>query len=195
MSKIWKYLDVPNHQEISDEVYQYIADHTDVLLGKNYLVDQPIYQMLNACPLLSNFLISRDLTPKRLAIIVCLNEDIIPRHRDTDGADPDSMDPHVRILWPVKNCQGSKTQIWKAPVGAGESAIDSNGVLYTELKDQECEFVEEFELSSPVLFDASCIHSVQPNANLSGPRVSFTIGFDRDLPISKSVKAWFGFQR
>ena len=191
MKLAYKFLDVENHQAISEEVYKYIVDHTDAMLSKNYFNDQSIHHMLSHCPLLIEFLNSRHLVPKRLATIVCANKDTLTIHKDSDG-----VDSYVRILWPVRNCQGSKTKIWQVPDGAGTLASDTNGILYTEFPiNQERELITEFELVSPVLFDASCVHSVHPDPELSGHRISFTIGFDRDLPISKSIKAWFGFQR
>ena len=186
-----KFLNIPDHQKISDEVYKYIVDHTDALSSKNYFNDQSIHHMLSYCPLLVEFLNSRHLVPKRLATIVCANKDTLSIHKDSDG-----VYPYIRILWPVKNCQGSKTKIWQVPDGAGKLASDTNGILYTEFsKDQERELIDEFELVSPVLFDASCVHSVHPNTDLEEHRISFTIGFDKELPISKSIKAWFDFQR
>jgi hypothetical protein len=197
MNKIWKYLDIDAHQAISDEVYQYLADYTDVLLGEKYFVDQSIHHMLRHCPLLAEFLNSCYLVPERLATITCLSHDEINIHKDFDGEDP-----YVRILWPVKNCQGSKTKFWKVPSGAGHLTIggygtrDGSGITSIAFpKNDDYEVIDEFELSSPLVFDGSVAHSIHPNPNLSGLRVSFTIGFDRDLPISKSIKAWFGFQR
>ena len=190
MSKIWKYLNVANHQEISDEIYQYIVDHTDRLLDHHYFVDHSIPHMLRYCPLLTNFLNSRYLMPTRLASIVCSNDAMIPMHRDSDGEHP-----YVRILWPIKNCQGSKNKFWKAPDGVGKLTSDTNGTLYTEFpKNQEYKLIDEFELSSPLVFDTSCIHSVEPNVDLPGSRISFTIGFDQDLPISKTIRAWVDFE-
>jgi len=191
MKLAYKFLDVENHQDISEEVYKYIVDHTDAMLSKNYFNDQSIHHMLSHCPLLAEFLNSRHLIPERLATIVCADNDIVSMHKDNDG-----VDPYVRILWPVRNCQGSMTKLWQVPDGAGKLTSDTNGILYTGFPmDQERELITEFELVSPVLFDASCVHSVHPNPKLSGRRISFTIGFDRDLSISKSIKAWFGFRR
>lgn len=191
MKPIYKFLNINNHQAISDEVYKYIVDHTDALLCKNYFNDQPIHHMLSYCPLLAEFLNSRHLIPERLATIVCANNDDVVMHKDSDG-----VNSYVRVLWPIRNCQGSKTKIWKVPDGAGKLTSDTNGVLYTEFpKDQERELIDEFELLSPVLFNASCVHSVHPNTDLEGHRITFTIGFDKDLPISKSINAWFDFQR
>jgi hypothetical protein len=146
MKLAYKFLDVENHQAISEEVYKYIIDHTDALSNKNYFNDQSIHHMLSHCPLLVEFLNNRHLVPKRLATIVCASKDILRMHKDSDGADS-----YVRILWPVKNCQGSKTKIWRVPDGAGKLASDTNGILYTEFSiDQDRELIDEFELVSPV---------------------------------------------
>jgi hypothetical protein len=191
MRPIYKFLEIENHQDISEEVYQYIITQTDALTSKHYFVSQPINHMLSHCPLLVEFLQTRQLVPRLLATIVCRTNEQLKIHRDNDG-----VDPYVRILWPIKNCQGSKTKIWQVPEGAGELISEPNGTLHTEYsEDQERELIDEFELVSPVLFDASCVHNVCPDPELAGHRISFTIGFDRDLPISKSIKAWFGFQR
>jgi hypothetical protein len=191
MRPIYKFLNIDNHQEISNEVYQYTVDHTDVLLCKNIFVDQDIGQMLHYCPLLNDFLNIYKLIPKRLAIIVCPKNSEITMHKDNDG-----VDPYVRILWPVQNCQGSKTKIWAVPKDAGTVMLDTNGIVYTGfLAEQKRLQIDEFELSQPVLFNASCAHSVHPAPGSTETRISFTMGFDRDLPISNSIEAWseFGF--
>jgi hypothetical protein len=191
MRPIYKFLNIDNHQVIGDEVYQYVVNHTDRLLDSHYFVDHTVHHMLSYCPLLAEFLNSRHLIPERLATIVCANNDIVSMHKDNDG-----VDSYVRILWPVRNCQGSMTKLWQVPDGAGKLTSDTNGILYTEFTmDQPREQIGEFELSLPLVFDASCVHSVHPNTDLDGHRISFTIGFDKDLPISKSIKAWFDFQR
>ena len=186
MKPIYKFLNINNHQEISNEVYQYIVDHTQVLLLENPFVLKDIGQMLNYCPLLNDFLNIYKLIPKKLAIIL-----VFPKnsensmHKDLDGADP-----YVRILWPVRNCQGSITKLWQVPDDAG-TLINTNGIVYTAFPwDQPREQIDEFELLSPVLFNASCAHSVHSAPESTQTRISFTIGFDRDLPISKSIEAW-----
>ena len=186
MSPIYKFLNIDNHQVIGDEVYQYTVDHTQVLLLKNLFVDQDIGKMLHYCPLLNDFLNIYKLIPKRLAIIVCPKNSEITMHKDNDGADP-----YVRILWPVRNCQDSMTKLWQVPDDAGTLTVDANGIVYTRFpSDQKRSQIDEFELSHPVLFNASCAHSVHPAPGSTKKRISFTIGFDRDLPISKSIEAW-----
>jgi hypothetical protein len=197
MISIYKFLNINDYHLISNEVYQYTVDHTQVLLLENPFVDQDINKMLYYCPLLNGFLNTYKLIPKRLAIIVCAENSKIKMHKDNDG-----IEPYVRILWPVRNCQGSRTRLWNVPDGAGTVSIDTNGIVYTDFSiDQERELIGEFELLSPVLFNASCAHSVDPaprkqikigfNRPYYKPiRISFTIGFDRSLSISKSIDAW-----
>jgi hypothetical protein len=188
-----KFLDVGNHHIISDEVYNYVINRTEVLTAKpfQYYTDLPINHVLQHCPALVEFLNSRHLVPARLAVIVVDSRDTVDLHIDNDGSSP-----YVRILWPIKNCEGSETRFFSVPEGAGRLEADPNGTIVTGFeRNQPCEQIDAFELTSPVLLDVSVPHSVHPNTERKGWRISFTIGFDRDLPISKSIKAWFGFQR
>ena len=183
---MYKFLNIDNHQKISKEVYHYICVHTQVLALQNVFVDQDINHMLSCCPQLAEFLSQRSLVPRRLATIACAGSSDIEMHKDNDG-----IMPYIRILWPIQNCEGSKTKIWAVPKDAGTVMLDTNGIVYTEFPaDQKRLQINEFELSQPVLFNASCAHSVHPAPGSTNTRISFTIGFDRDLPISKSIEAW-----
>ena len=179
-------MNVSSHQKISNEVYKYIVDHTQILALENIFVDQDIDHMLSRCLRLAGFLSYHNLVPKRLATIVCASSSEIEMHKDNDG-----IMPYIRILWPIRNCQGSKTKIWSVPKDAGTVMVDTNGIVYTGFpSDQKRSQIDEFELSHPVLFNASCAHSVHPAPGSTQTRISFTMGFDRDLPISKSIEAW-----
>ena len=195
MSSIWRYLTVDNHQLIGDEIYNFLLTQFDSLphrpTNSSYYFGLNVSHTLKNCPLLAKFLSEQQLNPLVIAIVICNNQNKLELHIDLDGADP-----YVRILWPVKNCQGSKTQFWRVPEGSGKFISDNNGVLFTDFPpDQERELIDEFELTAPLVMDASVPHSADPDPDLDGDRISLIIGFDRDLPISKSVKAWFGFQR
>ena len=186
MNKVYRFIEIDKHEEISNEVYQYIVDHTQVLRLEHIFVDQDIDHMLNCCPKLSDFLSKHNLVPKRLATIVCASSSEIEMHKDNDG-----IMPYIRILWPIQNCQDSKTKIWAVPKEAGTVMLDTNGIVYTGFpSDQKRLQIGEFELSQPVLFNASCAHSVHPALGSTETRISFTMGFDRDLPISNTISAW-----
>jgi hypothetical protein len=186
MIQSYRFINIDRYQDISNEVYEYIVAHTQVLDLANVFVDQPIDHMLSVCTLLAAFLSQHDLVPHRLATIVCAGSAEVEMHKDNDG-----QSPYVRILWPVRNCLGSKTKIWAVPKDAGAVMLDTNGIVYTGFPaDQKRLQIDEFELSQPVLFNASCAHSVHPAPGSTETRISFTMGFDRNLPISKSIEAW-----
>ena len=187
MQSTHKFLNVDNYQVISDEIYQYVVSHTQVLRLEYIFVDQYIDHMLSCCPLLTEFLNNHKLVPKRMAVVVVAASNKIEMHRDTDGR----FNPYIRILWPIKNCQGSKTRIWFVPKHDGTVVWYPNNTMYTRFSaDQKRLQIDEFELSQPLLFDASYAHSVDPAPGSTEIRISFTMGFDRDLPISKSIQAW-----
>jgi hypothetical protein len=194
MSDIWRYLNIDNHQPIGDEMYNFLLTQSDSLpprpTNRSYYFGLNVTHALKNCPLLAKFLIEQQLAPVVMAIVICNNHNKLELHTDLDG-----VDPYVRILWPVKNCQGSKTQFWQVPEGSGQLHSDK-GILFTAfLEDHKQELIAEFELNAPVVMDVSVPHCAYPNPELEGDRISLIIGFDRDLPISKSVKAWFGFER
>ena len=93
---------------------------------------------------------------------------------------------------------GSHTKFFDIPIEYLQLEYDpvgSTSSYFTITESRDWSSLGEVELTQPVIFDASVAHAVYPAPNATGHRISFTIGFDRDLPISKSVKAWFGFQR
>ena len=63
--------------------------------------------------------------------------------------------------------------------------------------DRDWRFIGEVELTSPIVFDGSTAHAVhcapRPYAvpvHTDWFRITFTIGFDRSMPISNLVSAW-----
>ena len=191
MRPVYKFLNIDNHQVISDQMYDFVVNHTDILTPKTptFFTDVNIAHALTYAPLLKEFLDIRCLTPTKMSVIVVPADTAPYLHVDT-------VDPFVRILWPVRNTAGSCTKFYDIPRDCLELTSFLDGVLYYNItKKRDWPQLTEFELSSPLVFDASVAHAVHPAPNATGHRISFTIGFDRDLPISKSVKAWFGFQR
>ena len=65
----------------------------------------------------------------------------------------------LAINIPFENCEGSITKFWKNknPVVIKKTP---NGYPYADLKKEECDQIDEFKLSRPVLFNASIPHSV-----------------------------------
>ena len=193
MKLVYKFYDVENHQAISDEVYNYVVNHTEILKPKTpvFFNDVSIMSMLRHAPLLKDFLQQRLLEPRQISVVVVPSDMDPYLHVDT-------IDPYVRLLWPVKNCMGSHTKFFDIPkeyLQLEYDPVGSTSSYFTITESRDWSSLGEVELTQPVIFDASVAHAVYPAPNATGHRISFTIGFDRDLPISKSVKAWFGFQR
>ena len=193
MRLVYKFYDVDNHRTISDEVYNYVINHSDILTSNNpvFFNDVDIFSMLTHTPMLVNFLQQLSLVPQQIAVVVVPPGDKPQLHVDT-------VDPYVRILWPVKNCIGARTKFYDVPreyLELEHNTMGASNIYYKITEQQEWPSLGEIELTQPVIFDASVAHQVLPAPSATEHRISFTMGFDRDLPISKSVKSWFGFQR
>jgi hypothetical protein len=193
MKLVYKFYDVDNYQAISDEVYDYVVNHTETLKSKTpvFFNDVDVFHMVKHTPMFTKFLQQHSLIPKQIAVVVVLPNALPDLHVDT-------IDPYVRLLWPVKNCTGARTKFYDVPrecLKLEHNTRGSSNIYYTIIEQRDWASLGEVELTQPVIFDASVAHEVHPAPNATEPRISFTIGFDRDLPISKSIKAWFGFQR
>jgi len=193
MKLVYKFYDVDNHQAISDEVYNYVVNHSDILTARTpiFFNDVAIHSMLTHTPMLVDFLQKSSLVPDKIAVVVVAPDAKVTLHVDT-------VDPYVRLLWPVKNCTGARTKFYDVPrecLKLEHNILGSTSLYYTITEQRKWASLGEIELTQPVVFDASVAHTVYPAPRATEHRISFTMGFDRDLPISKSVKAWFGFQR
>jgi hypothetical protein len=193
MKLVYKFYDVKNHQAIGDEVYNFVVNHSNILTPSRpvYFNDVSIPDMLTHTPMLVDFLQQSSLVPKQIAVIVVAPGAKLQLHVDT-------ADPYVRILWPVKNCAGARTKFYDVPreyLELERNSRDSSNIYYGITEQREWPSLGEIELTQPVIFDASVAHEVLPAPDATEHRISFTIGFDRDLPISKSVKSWFGFKQ
>ena len=193
MKLVYKFYDVENYQAISDEVYNYVVNHTEILKPRVpvFFNDVSIPHILKYSPSLTKFLNQKLLIPDLISVVVVPPGEKPYLHVDT-------IDPYVRLLWPVKNCTGARTKFYDVPRECLELEHNTKGssnIYYNIIEQRDWAPLGEIELTQPVIFDASVAHAVHPAPDATEPRISFTMGFDRDLPISKSVKAWFGFQR
>jgi len=190
MSKCFKFLNVKNHQILSDEVYDYLNKRTNLLS-----VPQPLFfNELNVKDILKNvksvreFLTKNNLVAKRFIVI------IVPPSDQPDNLHFDRLEPYVRILWPIRNCKKSVTKFFDAdPAKAQIEYLDNNIPYYGFNHVDNLRMIDKFELKSPLVFDSGVAHSVHPAPNATKARISFSIGFDEDLEISQSVDSWSDF--
>ena len=200
MQKPFEFLDIPNHSQVSEEMLQFVEQHTDIVNDcPQFWNPVDISTVLAHVPSLKHFLAQIKLIPIQISVIVFDPSTMYTRIHS------DPLDTYVRLLWPVKNCLGSVTRFYDIPQhlmvegnktewkDISKKHLDhytnvDQGVYYPPL-NSEWPVIDQLELSAPVAFDGSVPHGVYPAAE-PGIRISFSVFFDPNLPISKYVKAW-----
>jgi hypothetical protein len=187
------YLNVDNHNTISTQLANYVVAQTDLLASRPWCTfsEVSVSHVLQHVPLLKDFCQQKMLNPVFMAVII-----VAPAVKDNPGIHVDSEYPWVRILWPVYNCIGTLTKLYHASENTYDEVCDRSVAsvpYYMIKKDAVVQQIDSFELRQPVVFDTGTPHSVYRSADCRGPRISFTMGFDRDLEISKSIQAWLNF--
>lgn len=190
MSKCFKFLNVKNYQTLSNEVYDYLNKRTNLLST----VQPLFFNELNVKDVLKNvksvreLLTKNNLVAKRFIII------IVPPSHQPNNLHFDRLEPYVRILWPIRNCEKSVTKFFDADPALVQIEYLENKIPYYGIYDMEnLRMIDKFELKSPLVFDSGIAHSVHPAPNSTKTRISFSIGFDEDLEISQSVDRWSNF--
>ena len=193
MQRTHKLLDIPNYQRVSDEIYNFVLNHTDLLSGKEKFCfhEVDVADTLKHTPLLQKFLKEKLLQPTMIGIIVTHADS--PSNLHADFVDTLTT-TYIRMLWPVRNCHGSRTVFYNVPKEHLTIVDQPNGITYYNIPtDQNWEYLDEFELASPVVFDTIVPHEVVPCPNSTNHRISCSIGFNKDLLLSKSFDAWDKF--
>ena len=200
---LFLYLNVDNHKAISADLANYVVKHTDLLASKPWCIfsEVEVSHVLEHIPLLKDFCEQKMLDPVFMAVII-----VAPDDKDHLGIHVDSDRPWVRMLWPVYNCIGSLTKLYHGSENTYDQVRDRSGsvVPYYMTKkntltvsipgiETVVQQIDSFELKQPVVFDTGTLHSVYRVPNSRGPRISFSMGFDRDLDISNSMQAWLNF--
>lgn len=166
--KIYNHIEVENQQLISDKLYDYLVNHTEVFTDKMFWNDLDTKTVLEYVPELSKVLHDMQLEPKDIAAIYA--EPYMQGGVHVDD------DPDVRLLWPVRNCLGSLTKFFHAEEKDRERLSLPNGKIYIGISDpSKCEQIGEFELITPVVFDPNIPHGIYTNMNCSEPRITVTI--------------------
>jgi hypothetical protein len=211
MKKPFKFLNLQNHEQVSQEILLFLEHHT------NLINDCPqfwnlveINTVLQHVPSLKKFFTRYKLMPIQMSVVIFDPKTMYTRIHS------DPLETYVRLLWPVKNCLGSFTKFYDIPkeflvkgTPYNWKDLDKNkldhytnieqGVYYATL-DREWPQIDQFELSSPIVFNGAVPHGVNPapSNELSKDsasvhqdfRISFAVFFDQNLPISKSIDAW-----
>jgi hypothetical protein len=194
MTTAYKFLNVKDHHIVSEQMFAFIRDHSGLLvLDPQFWTDLDVKTVLDHVPALKKLLKRNQLSPQQIAVIIVDPDPDAIIHTDT-------LVPYVRILWPVKNCAGSKTKFYDIPrsfLKVEPPGKASTNIACYPTVERDWRHIGEVELTSPIVFDGSTAHAVhcapRPYAvpiHTDWFRITFTIGFDRNLPISNLVSVW-----
>ena len=177
MTITYKFLDVPDHQQISNDVYKYMVRHTNFLKTSEFWNWTDYKDLLRHVPALDAWLQSKNLNPDMIAIIQSYwnmeqEANLNSLHVDVDQA--------LRILWPIKNCHGTTTKFYDIGSQYLKLTTLEEGTEYYEITSAgPWNVIDEFELCQPVLFNPGVAHCIFLNRKMTQPRWSMTIGFDK----------------
>ena len=174
---IYKYIDVDKQEYISNKIYEYISKNT-LILHKRYMWnDISVSLLLNHVPELAielKKIINHDIT--MISVIYMDAGRIGGTHIDTGPYD-------YRVLWPIKNCQGSYTKFYDLNGNNINVGYGKNGDKYLGVEEVNPLIeIESIELIKPVVFNTNLPHAVHTNPECDGPRITVTIGFG-DYPL------------
>lgn len=167
---IYKFVNIPNCQLISDKMYSYIVDSTDILGGEAIWNWTNTEQVLRAVPELGKAITDLGLEIERISIIKTEPKANIRIHID--------YDKEPRMLWPIRNCVGSFTNFFKVdPENIVEKRGVKNDIYYLILRPELAEQIDSLELVAPVIFKPWVAHGVWSNQEFNEPRLTMTIKF------------------
>ena len=190
MKSIYKFLNIKNHEKLSNEVYDYLNKRTKLLSAPQpiFFSDLDVKDVIKNVKSVREFLTKHKLVAKRFMVI------IVAPGNQTQNLHFDRLEPYVRILWPIRNCQGSTTKFFNSDPAKAQIAYLKNKIPYYDPGDftTSC-VIDQFELTQPLAFDSGVAHSVHTASDVTKHRISFSIGFEENLKISQSVDSWSNF--
>lgn len=172
---IYKFIDIENYELISEKVYKFVVEKTPIMQENAVWNFLPKDQVLSEIPeLLETFKKLGDLVPLHLSVVKCRPNINIKMHIDSDT--------HARILWPIKNCEGSYTRFFEVQDVNVEKRYGVKQDLYYHINNvEDAKLIESVELIKPIIFKPWIPHGVWPNPNCTEPRLTLTIKFSKSL--------------
>jgi len=177
-----KFLDIPDHELISNAVYDYVVNHTKILQKPVFWNPLDPEQVFIHVPNMARWFNSKGIKPNTMALIYIKYPAPNLTHKDADI--------NFRMLWPVRNCAGSHTIFYDIDKKYFRRTY-ADGEWYWELTQNAPRKTVDFvELTQPIVFNPTLPHNIVLNQKLDGPRLSLTIGFDNHDPHSLSMDVW-----
>jgi hypothetical protein len=169
---LFKLLDVENYQLISDKIYDYVVNQTDILKTQYDWNNLKVADVSKHVPEL--FETCKNIIPVPIEML-----SIVYRNSGDDGKI--HIDDGIRIyrlLWPIRNCQGSYTKFYDIGNNTVKRHYNPNGNSFlTIVGPNPYKEIVSVELIKPMVFHTKTAHGIFTNHTLSEPRLTLTIGF------------------
>lgn len=173
--KNYQYLDIPNHEVISNKIYDFLITNYDI--EKFIFWNEIDYKkLLNTIHDFKNAIDTLKLSIKSIAIIKTkVNGNIHVDYNDINLGGP-------RLLWPIKNCNGSETRFFDVKQEWLETVFLENNIAYNKINNPSpLNQIDQFELSRPVVFNPQVAHGIYCNPIYIEDRISMTISTNEPL--------------
>lgn len=149
----FRYLECENWELITEKLYSYVKHETNLLEKCEFWNHEPNpNKVLDYVPELRDYFASLELIPSQFAFIIL-------KDADTSTVHLDYLAPTSRIQWPIINCAGSTTKLYKFTKGK-PILRKSGNVVYWDLMYTRYEEIDQFELKQPVVWRTELPHCV-----------------------------------
>jgi len=170
--KNYHYLDIVNHKEISEKIYNFLINNYD-LEKFGFWTDIEYPALFEAIPEFKEVLDRFDLDVYKVSIIKTIGT--CPVHVDYPTEFSSISEP--RMLWPIKNCEGSITNFFHIDSNWIRTQYLENGTPYLGVDHiHPLTPIDSFELNQPAIIDPGQAHNVVCNPTFEDYRFSLTVG-------------------
>jgi hypothetical protein len=173
MSKIFQPLDIKDHESVSEKLYQYVLNHTDILEKKVYWNTLNLEHVKQHVPELFQA-VSQVITTRMFMIAI-----FYAPPQFSGGVHIDAGELVHRVLWPVHNCKGSYTKFFDLNGNNLVEKLSGDCDPYLSVNDvNPLTEIASVETTAPFIFNVKVPHGIYTNPEFDGPRLTATMGFD-----------------
>ena len=171
IDKLYKFLDIPDHHYISNNLLDYYNSITQFKEIRGFT------KVVDTVPLLCNIPLLQQ-TFKQLELKCVYTAFVVVNKFHQALVHKDHGTHRYRLLWPVQNCQNTFVRFFN--VGEDKKIwIDGPDNKYHQYDITDATEIGNYELTSPIVADVTIPHYIDVD-NLNGDRISFYCMFDKD---------------
>jgi hypothetical protein len=163
----YKKIYIENYEQIISEIRSKILENEQNLKWGYDLINKQDF--LNSCPKFHNFIVSKGLTIRVIAVIK------IKAHRNSEIHIDDIKGNFNRyaLNMGIFNYEDTRTQMFSTKDTESYLILNDAGHPYLKFDETNCKLIEEFDLIQPTIFDTSIPHRVSNNTNKHRISISF----------------------